>query len=52
VHLALCDQLGPEGPYTDDCVELSRLQAVAVDFAKHGKCVSKESYEHIESKLR
>jgi hypothetical protein len=52
VHLALCDQLGPEGPYTDDCVELSRLQAVAVDFAKHGKCVSKESYDHIESKLR
>jgi hypothetical protein len=25
---------------------------VAVDFAKHGKCVSKESYEMIESKLR
>ena len=25
---------------------------MAVDFAKHGKCVSKESYEAIEAKLR
>lgn len=24
---------------------------MAVDFAKHGKCVSKSSYEHIEEKL-
>jgi hypothetical protein len=24
---------------------------VAVDFAKHGKCVSKSSYESIEQKL-
>jgi hypothetical protein len=32
-------------------VELSRLIGVAVDFAKHGKCVSKSSYERIEEKL-
>ena len=51
VHLALCDQLGPKGPYDPDCIELSRLISVAVDFAKHGKCVSKSSYEHIEEKL-
>jgi RNA-dependent RNA polymerase len=25
IHLALCDQIGPEGPYTDECIELSRL---------------------------
>lgn len=51
VHLALCDQIGPTGPYEEDCVELSRLLGVAVDFAKHGKCVSKSSYERIEEKL-
>ena len=51
VHLALCDQLGPDGPYNEDSIELSRLIGVAVDFAKHGKCVSKNSYERIEEKL-
>jgi RNA-dependent RNA polymerase len=51
LHLALCDQIGPLGPYDDECVELSRLISVAVDFAKHGKCVSKSSYEKIESRL-
>ena len=51
VHLALCDQLGATGPYDPDCVELSRLISVAVDFAKHGKCVSRGSYEHIEERL-
>ncbi len=25
LHLALCDQIGPTGPYTEDCIELSRL---------------------------
>ncbi len=40
LHLELCDQIGPLGPYHEDCVELSRLISVAVDFAKHGKCVS------------
>ena len=51
-HLALCDQMGPNGPYEDDCVEISRLICIAVDFAKHGKCVNKNSYERIEEKLR
>lgn len=50
-HLALCDQIGPQGPYNSDCIELSRLISVAVDFAKHGKCVSKGSYQYIEEKL-
>lgn len=52
LHLALCDQIGPEGPYDPNCVELSRLIGVAVDFAKHGKCVSKSAYDHIEEKLK
>lgn len=51
LHLSLCDQIGPLGPYQEECVELSRLISVAVDFAKHGKCVSKSSYEAIEQKL-
>ena len=51
LHLALCDQLGPMGPYSEDAEELSRLIGIAVDFAKHGKCVGPELYQHIESKL-
>lgn len=45
LHLALCDQLGIKGPFDKDCIELSRLISVAVDFAKHGKYVEKEKYE-------
>lgn len=51
LHLELCDQIGPLGPYHEDCVELSRLISVAVDFAKHGKCVSQDDYKYIEEKL-
>jgi len=36
IHLALCDQKGREGPMSKECLELSALQSVAVDFAKHG----------------
>ncbi len=55
-HLALCDQLGIEwdkkGKGGEDTEELSRLIGVAVDFAKHGKCVEHKSYEKIEKKLK
>jgi len=39
-HTALCDQYGEDGPLTEECKSLSSLQAIAVDFAKHGKCVN------------
>ena len=46
LHLALCDQLGPNWDKdSEDTVELSRLIGVAVDFAKHGKCVDKVYYQ-------
>ena len=48
LHLALCDHYGREGPRHEDCVYLSHLASVAVDFAKHGECVSKKEYEHLE----
>lgn len=48
MHLAYCDALGPKGPEDPKALELSRLVSVAVDFAKHGKCVSKEEYAHIK----
>jgi hypothetical protein len=44
LHLALCDQLGPKGPLHPKCIELSGLQSIAVDFAKHGECVPREAF--------
>ena len=51
MHLALCDQLGIDGPMQEPCLELSALQSVAVDFAKHGECVDKRNYEKIADLL-
>lgn len=51
LHLALSDQYGREGPMHEDCIYLSHLASVAVDFAKHGECVSKESYLHLEKMI-
>eukprot|EP00347_Sterkiella_histriomuscorum_P000757 403374620 len=51
LHLGLSDQLGVEGPYNKECVELSWYISIAVDFAKHGKHVDKDKYEMIEKKL-
>jgi hypothetical protein len=34
-----------------DAVELSRLMGIAVDFAKHGKCVKPQLYEKIERRI-
>lgn len=48
LHLALCDYYGRYGPMHEDCVYLSHLCSVAVDFAKHGECVSKDCYKHLE----
>lgn len=48
MHLALCDHFGIQGPMKKECIELSGLQSIAVDFAKHGECVSARNYEHLE----
>jgi RNA-dependent RNA polymerase len=48
LHLALCDQFGKDGPKQPECIWLSHLASVAVDFAKHGECVSKEMYKDLE----
>ena len=52
LHLAWCDQLGPEGPKDENSIFLSHLQSIAVDFAKHGECVSKENYGRYEQLIK
>ncbi|TNV86912.1 hypothetical protein FGO68_gene10314 [Halteria grandinella] len=58
LHLALCDQISKDGAkfdevegYKDKIFHLSWLISIAVDFAKHGKCVNKEQYADIEKLL-
>ena len=51
LHLALCDSIGTQGPHNPDAIHLSWLIGIAVDYAKHGKCVTKEKYEKIERKV-
>jgi hypothetical protein len=51
-HLALCDQLGKDWDKDDDTHKLSWLISIAVDFAKHGKCVDPKDYEKIEKRLQ
>jgi RNA-dependent RNA polymerase len=45
LHLALSDYYGRDGPLHDDCIYLSHLASVAVDFAKHGECVHVDSFK-------
>lgn len=47
LHLALCDHYGRDGPRHEDCIYLSHLASVAVDFAKHGECVSREKFDKL-----
>jgi RNA-dependent RNA polymerase len=51
LHLAYCDLLGRKGPLKDICVRLSGLQAIAVDFAKHGECVPRAEFQDLLKKL-
>ena len=44
LHTALSDTHGQQGPMHKDCLHLARLQSIAVDFAKHGECVSYEEF--------
>lgn len=43
--------MGPKGPFSDEAIELSWYQSIAVDFAKHGKCVDPQKYKHIDKLL-
>ncbi|CDW76328.1 rna-dependent rna polymerase [Stylonychia lemnae] len=52
LHLGLCDQIGINGPFTEDAKELSWYISIAVDFAKHGKSVAPEKYAYLEKKLK
>lgn len=47
MHLAICDAKGKDGPHDPKAKVLSRLVSVAVDFAKHGECVTEEDYKDI-----
>ena len=40
-----------QGPKTAECIELSGLLSIAVDFAKHGECVSPDHFEHLQKVL-
>ena len=44
LHLAVCDYYGRMGPMHPDAIHLSHLASVAVDFAKHGECVSPKEF--------
>jgi len=46
-HMALADERGQFGLTSLDCLKLSKLQAIAVDFAKHGKCVNYKMFKDI-----
>ena len=54
LHLALADQIGKgwdtNPQYKEDLHKISWLISIAVDFAKHGKCVDSSQYSEIESK--
>ena len=51
LHLALCSQIGIDGPMNSDAIELSWYMSIAVDFAKHGKCVDEKLYSKIQAKI-
>ena len=42
--LTLCDYYGEKGPCNENCLALSQMCSVAVDFAKHGECVSRKNF--------
>lgn len=48
LHLAISDQ---EGPTCDDAIYLASLASVAVDFAKHGECVSYDKFKSIKKQI-
>ena len=50
--LTLCDQYGQRGPFEEDCISLSHMCSVAVDFAKHGECVAPKNFEHLQKKVK
>lgn len=47
----MADLLGQGGPKHENCVRLSQMCSVAVDFAKHGECVSEDNYRELRAML-
>lgn len=45
------DKLGPDGPCDPRCLSLSYMCSVAVDFAKHGECVSKQNFISMQQEV-
>ena len=50
--LKLSDLYGQFGPTHEHCTSLSYMCSVAVDFAKHGECVSKKNFEDLQKLVR
>lgn len=48
----MADFLGQEGPKHPNCIKLSQMCSVAVDFAKHGECVSHDNYKDLQEMLK
>lgn len=46
--LVLADMYGKAGPRHPHCLALAGMASVAVDFAKHGECVSRENYAELQ----
>lgn len=49
--LELCDKYGQDGPCNEKCIALSHMCSVAVDFAKHGECVSSKNYMAMKKEI-
>lgn len=49
--LMLCDKYGQDGPCNEKCIALSHMCSVAVDFAKHGECVSSKNYAAMKKEI-
>ena len=52
LHLALCDQLGRDGPKYPQCLTLAHLSSIAVDFAKHGEPVDSACVNKFEQMVK
>ncbi len=51
LHMQLCDELGKDWHKDPDTIVLSGLISVAVDFAKHGKCVNNSDFSKIKERV-
>jgi hypothetical protein len=47
-----CELLGPNAPQNKQCLELAKMAQIAVDFAKHGKCVKEEHFKKLGNLMK